>query len=354
MNAESKLLSVLCVAAGIVVLVITASMNLDFGQTIAATDRGKMIFAGAAIACDVIGIALFGILVGRLLKHRHFAAAIIPAIVVSCAVIWSIGSMIGFGATERMSVAAARQGAIDREARADKLQEGYLKWLRGTAISNARTKSQRRELLEAASAELSKVRKEASTEVRILPDAQAELLSKLTRQSVETVQVGLVTWLACLLILMKASLFSLAGFMWPQERRTEQISRHAEHFSDEMETDQEAEETEPSEDLSIVEESLAPKEAPVEEPKDITRARQVRQVRAFFQSEMRRDPNSAMDATAVYRLYASWCRETDQEPMKQALFGRHVGEIGIPKKNTGKNVVYRVCPVEEVPAGIAA
>lgn len=206
------------IAGGVAALAVSSVMNFLFGNSVGATSLGKWTYSIASVVCHVGGIIIFGMVLGRLLRAGRLLAAIIPAVIVVLATGWSILSMAGFGAVERLSAAQSRQEAMNRDKRADALQERHIKRLEGMATVRDRSRTERRMYLEASSSEIAKSR-EGSGEIRLIPDAQADFIVKGAgwfgkKWTVEGVQIGLVTWLSVLLILLEASAFPYGSYHW--------------------------------------------------------------------------------------------------------------------------------------------
>ena len=199
-------------AAGVAALCAAAAMNIAFGSTIAATGKGQMIYSGASFVCAVAGTLVFGMMTGRLLRERRWVAAIFPALILILATLWDILTVVGFNATEQLSAAAhytstkqsEKDAAAERKKHADKLVG--VATIRTPGISRA----QRKEFLQAASAEIDKVA--AGTEVKIIPAALAEMIHRRTSVPVEDIQFTMFFYMAILLILIQSTGFTMTTF----------------------------------------------------------------------------------------------------------------------------------------------
>jgi hypothetical protein len=212
-------MSKMSLAAACAAMCAVAAMNVYFGITIGASSIGKAIYSYATFVCAVAGTIAFGLLAGHLVKKRRFFAATFASLILVIAVVFEMASTMGFTATERLSSVAMREELIAADQQAKKLRQSSAEKLigiatvRGPGISRA----QRKEFIEAASAEIDKVG--APSEVmKILPDAQAEMIAKVFgwvgyRVSVSEVQLGLIAYLSVLLILIHSSGFFFTTFL---------------------------------------------------------------------------------------------------------------------------------------------
>ena len=200
-------------AAGVGALCAAAAMNIVFGQTLAATDRGQIIYSVASFVCAVAGTVVFGMMLGRLLRERKWAAAIVPALLLCLATVWDIVSVMGFNATERLSAVAYRQEAIAMAKDEQAMRKKYAEKLMGVATirGNGISRTERKEFMATASAEIGKV---GSTTAgpKLLPDALAELMSRYSGRSVEDIQLTLIVYMSILLILIQSAGFTYTTY----------------------------------------------------------------------------------------------------------------------------------------------
>jgi hypothetical protein len=205
-------------AAGVGALCAAAAMNIVFGQTLAATDRGQVIYSVASFVCAVAGTVVFGMMLGRLLREKRWAAAVVPALLLCLATLWDIVSVMGFNATERLSAVAYRQEAIAMAKDEAALRKRYAEKLmgvatiRGTGIS----KTERKEFMATASSEIGKVGS-MTAGPKLLPDALAELLSRYSGRSVEDIQLTLIVYMSILLILIQSAGFTYTTYFDDRE-----------------------------------------------------------------------------------------------------------------------------------------
>jgi hypothetical protein len=200
-------------AAGVLALAAAAAMNIVFGQTLAVTDKGQIIYSAASFVCAVAGTVVFGMMTGRLLREGRWRAAIMPFLLLCLATVWDVVSVMGFNATERLSAAAYRQEAIALAKDEQVLRRKYAEKLMGVATirGNGISKSERREFMATASAEIGRVGA-ASAGPKLLPDALAELLSRYSGRAVEDIQLTLIVYMSILLVLIQSTGFTYAAY----------------------------------------------------------------------------------------------------------------------------------------------
>lgn len=199
-------------AAGVGALCAAAAMNIVFGQTLAATSKGQIIYSAASFVCAVAGTLVFGMMTGRLLREKRWAACFMPLLILALATAWDIVSVMGFNATERLSAAANRQEAITLAKDETAMRKRYAEKLMGVATirGNGISRAERREFVASASAEIGKVA--SAHGPRLLPDALAELLARYSGRSVEDIQLALIVYMSILLILIQSAGFTFTTY----------------------------------------------------------------------------------------------------------------------------------------------
>jgi hypothetical protein len=221
----SKPLACLLIICGAVVLGITVLMNYHFGSSLALSDSGKQLQAGAAIAIDCAA-ALFAFALGRMLVNKHWIGAAIMGVIVAMFVSYSMIGIVGFGASERFAKAelirlnnhAAAEQVDKANQRAVAVQEGQLKWMRDM-YGQADSKADKGRLIAAM-----KDTAQAAPEVKVvkvqeISDPQALVLSTVAGRfsaaiDVIIIQLSQVLWLAILLATAKPTCITLAGIFW--------------------------------------------------------------------------------------------------------------------------------------------
>lgn len=231
--------------AGGTALLITAAMNKSFGVSQAATSEGQQLLGTAAIVIDVAGLVLFGLATGALAARGKKVAAFMTGTVMLLCALFSIASIMGFVASERLSLSKSREDKIkskqaqevsrelaaketrDRQAA---LAEKHLKWLQGTTRESG-GRRERKDMLEAANKTISSLTKPEEAPAKVpedltvamRPDGQAELLSEMTGFSMAGVQISIVAYLSVLLIVIKGFSFPLAAFFWSAPKMSKVI-----------------------------------------------------------------------------------------------------------------------------------
>ena len=209
---RSRVLSVFLFLGGATCLALTAWINYLQGEHMGVTDAGKWVNSIGSVVVDIVGLVIVGLAAGACWAARRVAPAVVFTVVMLASAGWSINSMIGFQATERVSASKVRQRAIERDAEADKMAKGHLNWLRGT-VRNAESGRERKDLLSSASAEITKFR-QTKTEARIEPDAGANVIAAWLNRKIDQVQLGQVAYFSVLLIILKMVCFPSAAFFW--------------------------------------------------------------------------------------------------------------------------------------------
>ncbi len=232
-----RTLSILLYLAGFTALIITALMNQSFGVSQGATEHGRQLLGTAAIVVDVAGLVIFGSVAGRLAAAgRRTLAGIVGAVVIACAG-FSIASVMGFVASEKLSMASAREAqlkaitdtqkaklAAEKERRDTqaRLAEQHMKWTQNSVRKDDMSRREKRDALESIGKVITAVGQdgketvgaESGPVIVIRPDGQAELISKLTGIQPETISLSMMAWLSVLLIIIKALSFPFAAYFW--------------------------------------------------------------------------------------------------------------------------------------------
>lgn len=199
-------------AAAVAALIAIGIMNIAFGEYIGATEAGKRIYSLVSMICATAGTVVFGLMGGKLIGEKRRAAAIMPMLVFFIAIAWDLASVSGFNATERLSATAIRRAAIDADQRdaeeRAKLREKYVERLQGVATIHGASRSERRDFLSAASAEIAKPVVSAGPP-RLLADAQAEMIVKGLailghKWTVDDVQLAIIAHMSILLVLIES------------------------------------------------------------------------------------------------------------------------------------------------------
>ena len=218
----SRWLCVGLMLLGIGALVITASMNLNFGESLARTDTGRSIFGASALMIDGMACAL-ALVVGLFARGGRRIEVFFLGVVAAAFLAFSMWSAVGFGMMQRIgksrsevskSVDAAELARATNAA-AVKAKSESVSWLRGT-YAGAIRQPERDSLL-------SQIRVAESAPVILVPvptsageiDQQAVVWSEATGLTTETIQMGSIIALAGLLVMAKGLGFGLASGLWP-------------------------------------------------------------------------------------------------------------------------------------------
>lgn len=236
------LLAILVATGAIAALVITTRMNQMSGVSQAATEEGQLLMGWAAIVVHVVGVVLCGLVAGAAAKrHYRKLARAMGAIVIFAAVI-SAMNIMGFMASEVLSVTETReeqiaQRAKDREARREaaakrlelqaKLAEKQLAWNKDTAgqkdVGRRERKEIRKDMQEASRKIIAEVGNDFSQpqetqqqQTLTVPDGGAKLISNATfgLVSVESAQTVRLAGITILLLVLEVVLWPTAGYCW--------------------------------------------------------------------------------------------------------------------------------------------
>ncbi len=269
MQIRGRGLSITLAASGIGALVITMLMNRHAGESMGATSEGRALLSAGAIAVDVVGICVMGMVAGALISKRGAWLKILGGLfglVMIGSVGLSIMSIMNFVAAERMSVdrarkaqeqaveqrredqrkaAEARQRAAELAAKEQRdtqarLAESHLKWQQ-RQIEGAGRKERRelRKETQAGAAEIiAKVGQAAPAPAAPEPTAPleppvvivrseygVEMIAEMSGLDARTVIVTQMGWLAVLLILYKALAFPGSAILWAKASDEAEIFR---------------------------------------------------------------------------------------------------------------------------------
>jgi len=256
---RGKWISVGLLLSGIGALAITILMNRHAGESMGATAEGRALLSAGAITVDVVGICVFGLAAGALLRARTWGIKAVGAaflVVMLGSVGFSIMSIMNFVATERMSVdnairerqaerarrsqnaeAAAKQRQEAALAAAEKqrqeqnrLAEQHLKWLQGVARKDDLTRKERKEIISGAGDVIAKIGQPALPQladqapaaptdetVLVRSEAGPEMIAEFSGLQARAVLMVQMGWLAILLISYKALAFPGVSLTWPRE-----------------------------------------------------------------------------------------------------------------------------------------
>lgn len=201
--------------AGIAATIIVTSMNMAFGETLAATDKGKLITIVGSVVCAIAGVVIFGQMAGSLIGQKRYAAAVFPVIILVMATGWDALSLMGFSLTERLSAVAARQTEINAAADAQALRKKFAGDLAKTATgpSQVLTRSARREMVAAASAEIDKVAAGAGNKrPQLQADTLATTIAGWFSFTLSNVQLAIVSYFTVLAILIQSCGYTFYGY----------------------------------------------------------------------------------------------------------------------------------------------
>lgn len=214
-------------AGGLVCLALTATMNFLQGESLGVTDAGKWVNSISSVVVDVVGLLFMGLAAGACLAAKRWLPAIVFSLVVIFSAVWSVNSMIGFQAGERLAAADVYNKGLARDARADDLIASNSSWF--TRMTAKVGRSARRDYIAAASDSAKELRG-TKAEARVDPAAGTKVIAKTTGSDVESVAIGQISYLALLLIFLKAVSFPSAAWFWaPLAVKQEDGSDDANH-----------------------------------------------------------------------------------------------------------------------------
>ncbi len=224
----SYLLSIGCAVLGLFILAVIVYVNLQVGYSLGLSQQGKATQGALSIAIDC-GLALFSAVTGYLFVRRPWLA-IVPLVVTILCAIYSLGSLVGWSASERVAranlaeaSAKAEQKAGERaNAEALKQHREMLDWLRATVVKteDRRERGQLLGAIKDATKEQPNIKAVVNAD-EIAADAQSDVFSKALAAigfKVDKNDVMLVVILfgAGLSILVKGTALMFAGYLWPR------------------------------------------------------------------------------------------------------------------------------------------
>jgi hypothetical protein len=188
-----------------------------FGEGMGVDEASRKIYARAHIAVHLFGTAS-ALAVGLFMNvKKWWLVALAFLAVVGCGG-YGIVNMIGFTATNRLSVSETRSAATAADlkkyenARAD--LQAQIKWLEGLVV-NAAPREQMRLLVEidAKRKELSAIEPPRPTASDVLADPQATWFSRMTKLSAESWQLALPVPVGILLFVAEDFSFIFATYL---------------------------------------------------------------------------------------------------------------------------------------------
>ena len=224
----SYLLSIAALAGGLAFLVVTIYLNLQFGYSLGLSQEGKFGQGALSIGIDC-AFALFSAITGYfIVRGRWFT--IVPLIITILCGAYSLSSLVGWSASERVAKSNLATANAKAEQNAGELSnakvlrqwEQSLEWLRSTVVKteDRRERSQLLTSINQALKEPPTVKAVKSVDT-IVTDAQADVLAKVA-QAVgfnvknEDVMLVMVLWIAALAILVKGALLMFGAYLWPR------------------------------------------------------------------------------------------------------------------------------------------
>jgi uncharacterized membrane protein len=180
------------------------------GSTWAVTDGGKFIAKSTAVTIEIVGVVVIGFAAGAAWSGGRRWIGFFLGVIMLVSGVNVVNSVASFRATERMSASMTRGAAIDRVAEADKLQKESAKKTLDYA-GKARSGKAREDFIS-ANKEAIKSFREAPVEVRIAPDAGAELWATAFGFTAQRVQMLLSALEAFWQVVLSMVCFPAAGF----------------------------------------------------------------------------------------------------------------------------------------------
>ena len=227
-------------------LICTAVMVHAFGALQGTTAEATRTIGITAIIVHLAGVMVFGAGTGAARKAGRRGMAFVGTLVVIGASLFSLYNVAGYvianseGVTQAQMAArkaaddaAAREWQAKRERLAlqGKLAEQQLKWLQGTTEETAGRQS-RRDYVDAGNKLVAEVGKVQETDApaslqpivpTIKPNALAELVEQFTGITSQAVTLGVVLFMASLLIVIEAVGWMRAGFHWYESAETSRV-----------------------------------------------------------------------------------------------------------------------------------
>lgn len=209
---------------GIVLLGLTGAMNWFQGEHLGVTTAGKFLNSVGSVAVDVFGLLFCGLAAGVCFANRKWVWGGIFALAVLLSAGWSVNSMWGYQATERVSASKTREVEIARVKDADKLEKDSAAKALDLAKS-AGNRNARKDFL-AANQDAIKSFRDAKVTIVVAPDLGAQSMAEKLGWKVETVQYLQSGYFAVLVIFLKMVGFPGAGFLlsWHPEPPSRTVS----------------------------------------------------------------------------------------------------------------------------------
>jgi hypothetical protein len=402
------ILGVLGVLAALVLLLVSMMMNYQFGSSLGKTATDKHIYGMASAAADCFK-ALAPFFFFAALRSRVWSQAVAAALVWTVVTVYAFTSAIGHAALNRFDTSGQRVAASTsyKDLRAElKRAEDQLKWIPphrppGTVeaeinvLKAQRTWMTTRECTEATiktsrdycqqyfklAAELASGHEAAKHQVRIaelsaeagkatgaavlgLPDPQANVIARVTGLELETVQTGLMLFVALLIEIGSGFGMYVAFAYWRpnQSLHGEPAPRSKSGQVQPVRKEEKAETTEASKEMQpagkvdpiwTAEPVAASADAkagppavrpfgdndnqsatkpPIMPPSDVER---------FYQEYV--DSAGESDWVASMRLneaYKLWCKRNDRRPLAMPIFTAEFDKLKVVKHGIGGGVKY--------------
>lgn len=226
-------------------LSLTGAMNWFQGDHLGVTMAGKLINSVGSVAVDVFGLMFCGLAAGVCLANKRWGWGFIFALAVVCSAGWSINSMFGYQATERISATKTHEAEFSRVKDADKLEKESAKKALDLA-KNAGTRSARKDFI-AANQDAIKSFRDAKITVIVAPDQGAQSLAEKLGWKIETIQYIQAGYFAILVIFLKMVGFPGSGFLisWNPEPFDRKVSGTPEGSGGKVKVSEEPKEKQP-------------------------------------------------------------------------------------------------------------
>ena len=310
---------------GIGALIITASMNLNFGESLAKTDTGRNIFGASALMIDGMACAL-ALVVGLFARSGRRLEVLFLGVVAAAFLAFSMWSAVGFGMTQRIGksrseVSKAEDAAAfarATNAAAIKAKSDNVSWLRATYAGASRQTERESLLMQLTTAETAPVVLVPVPTVAGDVDQQAAVWAEKTGLTQEAIQMGSIVALAALLVMAKGLGFGLASGLWPVAPAVAAIVAT----------------------VAPVVMPATPQPVPAPTPVRADSFELVRRWRDEATEHTKVDKPAR--AETVYGWFQEWAKAEgiDVTHVTQTAFGTACRKHGIPKERDGRYVVY--------------
>lgn len=197
-------LAAACFGIGAYAIYLALQMVWIFGEGLGIDEASRRLYAQTHVAIHVFG-ALAAVLIGIFLASNHKVLGGLAIVAMLLCGSYGILNMVGFTASNRISVAAARTAstAADErqyQTRRDDLQK-HIQWLRGQSVEAETPRERRRMLTEVKQAEkeLATLTPPKPTAANALSDPQSFVLGFLSGLSPETIMLAMPVPAAILL-----------------------------------------------------------------------------------------------------------------------------------------------------------